>query len=621
MQRIVHFPSVTSVALFVLIIISSTFAVAQKADSPSLAGDIVPAGLSITPLDDKTALIRAQLPQEKPGGEVSITIGRTTLALSDTGKDGDEKPRDGIFSVITEFDFEAFAKANLQLAKTHSGKELALFSAGGRQQIGSREITVSGDHLLFTDQTARDKQQFLLPLKHELFHSRQPVDLPLLGQPLGIPLTGGVSSAASIPRSLMITDLDVVNDPERTWACRTRNQRPVGNPTGEWTYWRLMENIANGTASTSDYIKRFFNHWNTAQIINNHNVPARPSVYQQIIREWEIRSGGVGAPLRPEESPFRLLGIVLRIDLRGEGGVYGGGEAGEGRFVFSLHDGKCNNKGKTLIMEYKVPIAGCTDVRNWARKWVVLAESSSYNDDLASLTNVFTAAGANPVAPNQSAIGQIRTNELLAGSPRWEMREFVLPRAGGLMEQTTVKQEPQIHHNNSSLLADYINTQWPLLVGPPPAQHEITPLYNGEPFLAGAAPLAVLWNVHSSLLMVPTDPSPNTPAPATVRDDAIFELALNTCSGCHVIETGTPFAHLDYNTPVGQPALLSGFLTGVTLPDPRNPAIPRTFNDLERRAIDLANVANMSCPGDIDIAIGNQLIERLTRVPRIRGVH
>jgi len=62
MQRIVHFPSVTSVALFVLIIISSTFAVAQKADSPSLTSDIVPAGLSITPLDDKTALIRAQLP-------------------------------------------------------------------------------------------------------------------------------------------------------------------------------------------------------------------------------------------------------------------------------------------------------------------------------------------------------------------------------------------------------------------------------------------------------------------------------------------------------------------------------------------------------------------------------
>src|SRR5690606_10069040 len=71
MQRIVHFPSVTSVALFVLIIISSTFAVAQKADSPSLTSDIVPAGLSITPLDDKTALIRAQLPQEKPGGEVA----------------------------------------------------------------------------------------------------------------------------------------------------------------------------------------------------------------------------------------------------------------------------------------------------------------------------------------------------------------------------------------------------------------------------------------------------------------------------------------------------------------------------------------------------------------------
>src|SRR5690606_41490371 len=100
---------------------------------------------------------------------------------------------------------------------------------------------------------------------------------------------------------LMIRYLDVVDDPDRPCTRRPRSRRPVGKPPGAWTSRRLLENLANGTASTSDYIKRFFNHWSAAQIINNHNVPARPSVYQQIIREWEIRSGGVGAPLRPED--------------------------------------------------------------------------------------------------------------------------------------------------------------------------------------------------------------------------------------------------------------------------------------------------------------------------------
>lgn len=616
MQRITHFLSVISRGIFIITVFSS-LAVAQDDDKKS----ITPIHLAITPLDEKTALIAATLPQEKPGSQISITVGDKKFTLSDTGKEGDEKPGDGVFSVKSEFDFAAFAKANLQLAEAKRGNVQALFPAGGRQQIGTRKIDIQGNHAVFIDQSGREEQQFLLPLNRDLFRANQKITLPLHGQPLGVPTNGGTQRVASIPESLMITDLNVVNDPSRTWACRSPNRPPVGNPTGEWTYWRLMENIANGTASTSDYIKRFFNHWNAVQIINGQNVLARPLVYQQIIRDWEIRSGGVGAPLLPQESPFRLLGIVLRIDLRGEGGVYGGGEAGEGRFVFSLHDGNCNNKSKTLILEYKVPIAGCTNVRDWAQKWIDLASSANYNDDLASLTNVFTSAGANPAAPNQSAIGQIRTNELLPGSPGWELREFILPRAGGLMEQTTVKQEPQIQHNNSLLLADFINTQWPLLVGPPPAQHEITPIHAGNNFLAGAAPAAVLWNVPNVMLTVPNTPSPNTPPPATLRDDALFELALNTCSGCHVIETGTPFAHLDYNTPVGQPALLSGFLTGITIPDPRTPAIPRTFNDLARRAIDLDNAANVSCAIEDDIAAGNLVLERLTTPPRLHAVH
>lgn len=355
--------------------------------------------------------------------------------------------------------------------------------------------------------------------------------------------------------------------------------------------------------------------------MNGHNVNARTNVYQSIIEEWEIRSGGLGSTLLPEHSPFRLLGIVLRADLRGGGSVYGGGDAGEGRFVFSLHDGNCNIMPKTLILEYKVPIAGCANVRNWAQDWKALASSVNYNDDLAALTQVFANAGANPSAPNQSAISQVRTNELLPGSPQWELREFVLPNSGGFLVETTVKQEPHVGHNNSSLLANYVNTNWPDLVGPPSAQHEITPLHMGTPFLAGSAPAALLWNVPSAMLTVPTTPSPVSPPPATVRDDALFQLGLNTCSGCHTVETGTGFAHLHYNTPPGSPAILSGFLTGTSLPDPRNGAVSRSFNDLARRAADLDAAASMACPTIGSVAVGNVLLRELSVAGPLSAVH
>lgn len=130
--------------------------------------------------------------------------------------------------------------------------------------------------------------------------------------------------------------------------------------------------------------------------------------------------------------------------------------------------------------------------------------------------------------------------------------------------------------------------------------------------------MPMLWNVPNNLLTIPTSPAPTTAPPATIRDDALFEFALNTCSGCHLVETHTHFAHVDYDSPPGQPALLSGFLTGLSVPDARNPAIPRHFNDLARRAVDLTNAANANC--DSDIPSGNQLLDAFTRA-RLHSIH
>lgn len=575
-------------------------------------------------LDENSALISAKIPSQKAGSSVDVLVGKDRVVLNDNGKQGDIEPGDGVFSIRSEFDFENFTKANQSLAETAHQQKQALFINGGRAQQGTREFFNEGEFLVVQDNRGeKNQQQFFLPLNQHSIQIGQTIKLPTGGLSLGTFTAGATRAPTSIPHSIMITDTPVVEDPGRTWSCPTGGTTPVGNPTGQWTFWELMANINNGTSTTSDYIKSLFKHWDTPQLVNGITVPARSHVYQQIIDQWAIRSGGSPtSALDPAESPFRLLAIALRLDLRGgTGSVYGGGDAGEGRFVFSLHDGNCNPMGKTLIMEYKVPIAGCPSIRNWAQDWKALASSTSYNNDLANLTQVFSSAGANPSAPNQSAISQIRTNEFLAGSPIWELREFVLPNSGGFLIEDTVKQEPNAPHNNTPLLADWINANWPQLVGPPAAQHNIPLTHLGNNFLAGSAPAPLLWNAPSGSLTVPTSPSPISPPPATVRDDALFQLGLNTCSGCHTIETGTSFAHVHYNTPPGSPAILSGFLTGTSLPDPRNGAIPRSFNDLARRANDLDDVAAMVCPSITRVPLGNLTLSALTAPKPILATH
>lgn len=622
MRRKSHYLSIVTL---VLLFITPMLASAQKfvSDPQKLIENTMPDQLFLKRLDDRSALIMGTFPLFKAGSQVDIVLGKERLFLADDGRNGDERAGDGIFSIKTEFDFDALIKANEMLARQLDGRKLQGFAPGDRQAIGVQTFKLSGEGFAVHEQQQNRVQEFLLPLDVRLLPELKPLPIPVGMLPIGLPPHDIFRQSTSIPHSLMITDISTVNDPDRTWACNGTNQSPTGNATGEWTFWDLMRNMNNGTSSTSDFIKEFFAHWSSNQGINGFIVGARPHVYQQVIEQWEIRSGGPGATLLPEHSPLRLLGIVLRADLRSGGSSFyggGGGDAGEGRFVFTLHDGDCNNRGKTVILEYKVPISGCANIRNWAQSWKALASSSNYNQDLAQLTNVFTQAGAAPGAPNQSAIGQVRTNEFLPGSPLWELREFVLPDGGGFLAQTTVKQEPHISWNNSSLLADFVNLNWPLLVGPPPAQHTIPEQFNGFNFLAGAAPAPVLWNVPNHLLSVPTNPA--TPVPATLRDNALFQLALNTCSGCHSNETGTPFAHLDYNSIPGQPAILSGFLTGTSLPDPRRPAVSRAFNDLARRAQDLDAAASMSCVNIRDIAIGNILLHELTTpFGRLHSVH
>ena len=95
-------------------------------------------------------------------------------------------------------------------------------------------------------------------------------------------------------------------------------------------------------------------------------------------------------------------------------------------------------------------------------------------------------------------------------------------------------------------------------------------------------------------------------------------LSVNTCNGCHAGETQTrTFVHIDPSTtPLSAPATLSGFLTGITVPDPATGAPSRTFNDLKRRAKDLRGLVSSTCFRFPHLAVEKaHALEKLSALP------
>ena len=80
--------------------------------------------------------------------------------------------------------------------------------------------------------------------------------------------------------------------------------------------------------------------------------------------------------------------------------------------------------------------------------------------------------------------------------------------------------------------------------------------------------------------------------PFITNREARHKFSLNTCNACHATETATIFTHVK-PAPFGTVAPLSGFMTGISVADPVDGAPTRTFNEFERRALDLDQLVNL----------------------------
>ena len=539
--------------------------------------------VSLKRLDTATtagnALVIVQSSARDAGGQFKLSTVNGTFLFRDDGAGGDERANDGRFSSLMTVDFKSLAEDQQAFQRdviaADGNTKVPVFD--GRVVIGGEALELPGSGV-----ELRAGEEIVL-------------------RPMALP--AGIDPA----RSLLITDPKVIEDPTRTFNPCTG----VGTPMGKWTFGYLMQQMANQPVTGIDpsaFVRKWLAQWESNQTPNGWDVPPRPSVRDTVIIPWEIASGGLGAPLDLSKAPFRLLAIVNRIDLRGSGG-YQTNSAGEARFVFGVIDRRPNPQGccfvseMSVILEYGIDRKGCLGVKSWAQQWVNLSSlplgSAAYNAALEAITEQFAKAGAAPGKVNGSALNQLRTNEFLPPQTGpWELREFKLTPgredpfvATGALIETTVKQTPDEVLNNRPTLRNYINAN----CGPLAAGTHVVPLNfprdpadaglpNSPRMLGGNAFVPPsFWNA-AGITCGPIPPG-----------DARFQFSFATCSGCHLAETATAFYHIR-PTQFGTPPALSAFLSGpITVFDPVT-GTPRNFDEMNRRAIILLNLARQICP-------------------------
>jgi hypothetical protein len=249
------------------------------------------------------------------------------------------------------------------------------------------------------------------------------------------------------------------------------------------------------------------------------------------------------------------------------------GHAGEARFVFSMESFGSPLQA-TLIMEYRLPAATAADVQGWADAWHALGAlpfpSEAYNAALQALTDKITGRGAIPSRPNGSGLLRLRTNEIDLGlGEPWQFREFNLDPASGLLVPATIKVTPDSSFNGTSVLSDFMRSAAPDILLD---RHTVPETFQGAPFLG-----ASVFNFLTPWL-----------SDGTVDNEVRHHLSLNTCNGCHGAETGVGFLQV-FPRFAGQPAFLSGFLTGTTVFDPVT-GVQRSFGEIPHRRTDLTSL-------------------------------
>ncbi len=310
-------------------------------------------------------------------------------------------------------------------------------------------------------------------------------------------------------QELTVVDEAVLNDP------RSRNREG-----GAWSFRHVVEQMTPPSTTTSAFLTEWLRSWQSEQRVNLFAVPSRPRLSTVVMCPWLKRTLAnacnddcttcAARELEPAEAPFRLIGIVNRLDLHE---TEQRDEPGEGRLVYALTDGAADGATSpplrmTVAFEYNLPSSGGRDVHYWAARWHALGRYTELGDqfrsELAGLTRDFTERGANLGGVGGSALGQLRTNEIELDW-LWDLREFHLTETGLQLAPTT--NTPDRSVNGSAELSAFAKANLSEVIA---GRHRTPATLTG-----GAAVPENKWRL-----------------PGT-SEELRVAFAKNTCDGCH----------------------------------------------------------------------------------------
>ncbi len=518
---------------------------------------------------------------QKPPKRLTLSTETGRVELNDSGLSGDSRAGDGILSGVAKVDrkrHDADINAYLARATKLNLTVAPLFNL--REKVGEAAFNLR-DPLLGRGEPRQ--LTFNLPP----FGDVTVVATPLPFLPTVLPPT------TNPDRTLAIKDVGVVQDPTRTYSpCQPNGTiAPFGTIGSVWSLPTLLGNMSGSSNPTvrlqfiNDWLKTWvdtappFTVKHSDGIAVPYPIAGRGALVSAIsslqATGWDPNNSST---LDLSRLPFRLLAIFNRIDLAGQS-AYGPTDTAELRFVFGLLEKQGNSCAPSapemsVILEFAVPATDCLGLKNSANTWIALNSlipgSAPYNAVLQTLTDQVTPINANPSKLNGSAIGQVRSNEAKLGFP-WELREWRLegPQTAAQLKPSTVKNTPDPSFNNTAVMNGLVT------LGSVPS----TVVGSSNRYGPGAVPANPPW-----------DGSP--PLPQQDR----FELSLNTCGGCHSLETGTAFTMVKTGGPLTAAATLAGFLTGITVPDAvYGASYMHTFTALADRGVRLDQIAANAC--------------------------
>lgn len=506
----------------------------------------------------------------------------------------------GLFSTLVDFNWTLFIKQQQHRKELASkGKTVPVYK--GRDFI------------------RREKVQFIDPADiQRALQSHQPIQFsPQI-------LLGGDVITIIPDHELMMNNIAVVEDGSieqqqgfglsgRTYdACITASP---GNPNGAWTFQTLWMAALNTTSviTAEQALANFLANWQSSQTINGFAVAERPGMgtlgSQGLLANWAIDSTNgnqCNGPCPSLLAPVRLNAIVNRIDLGGQDGQT---PAGELRFVFGVSAGtqagqQCLSPPQSapplfnIIFEYKVPTSWTASA--WASQWNNLPDNWDFQNcpaggcyiPLLQSTITDNVVGANCQIPGGSmntCLSHIRTNEIELDPGQglntiWEQREFAIREYGSpnTLAETTMFQTPDDSFNfggapcggpglpactsQPNTFADYIIEYESTIDLNQGTQPFVTNQYpTGQSFQAGSSlngfnglVAGTYWNgcVYNGTTCTVAMP---TSLPGM---EARRYFSLNTCNGCHGVETSTLGFQQVFNRVPGSSSNLSTFLLG-----------------------------------------------------------